>query len=189
MSRILVIHPINPQFRLIDTVVAVLKDGGVIVYPTDTGYALGCHIGDKNALERIRKIRELDNKHNLTLVCRDLSEIAIYAKVGKSAYRLIKGLTPGPYTFILPATREVPRRLQHPRRRTIGLRVPENPIAKAILESLSEPIMSTTLILPNEETPMVDAQEINERIGHAVDLIVDGGYAGAFLQVPAGARP
>ena len=178
MSQFLQIHPDNPQPRLIHRAVEILQQGGVVVYPTDSGYALGCHIGDKHAMERICRIRQLDNKHNFTLVCRDLSEIATYAKVGNTAYRLIKSLTPGPYTFILLATREVPRRLQNPKRRTIGLRVPDNAVAASLLEALGEPIMSSTLILPGEELPQTDPYEIREILEHSVDLIIDGGYCG-----------
>jgi len=178
MSQFLQIHPDNPQPRLIHRVVEILRNGGVIVYPTDSGYALGCHIGDKSAMERIRRIRQLDDRHNFTLVCRDLSEIATYAKVDNSAYRLIKRLTPGPFTFVLMATREVPRRLQHPKRKTIGLRVPDNHIASAILEQLDEPIMSTTLILPGQELPETDPYDIRETLEHHVDLVIDGGYCG-----------
>lgn len=177
-AQLISIHPDNPQQRLVAMAVQVLNKGGVIVYPTDSAYALGCHIGDKNAMERLRRIRALDNKHNFTLMCRDLSEIAIYAKVGKPHYRLMKSLTPGPYTFILKATREVPRRLQNPKRRTIGLRVPENNIALQILESLHEPIMSSTLIMPGDELPMVDPEDMFERLKNKVDLIIDGGSCG-----------
>jgi len=178
MAKILSIHPVDPQKRIISQVVDVLRKGGVVVYPTDSGYALGCHIGDKTAMQRIRKIRDIDEKHNFTLVCRDLSELAIYAKVSNQAFRLIKGLTPGPYTFILQANREVPRRLQNPRRRTIGLRVPANAIAIAILQEIAEPLMSTTLILPGDDMPMTDMDDIAQHIGHAVDVIIDGGYCG-----------
>ena len=178
MSQFLQIHPDNPQPRHIHRVVEILRGGGVIVYPTDSGYALGCHIGDKSAMERIRRVRQLDDKHNFTLVCRDLSEIATYAKVDNSAYRLIKRLTPGPFTFILMATREVPRRLQHPKRKTIGLRVPDNHIAAAILEQLGEPIMSSTLILPGQELPETDPYDIRDTLEHHVDLVIDGGYCG-----------
>jgi len=178
MTKLVEIHPDNPQKRIIGQIVDVLRKGGVVVYPTDSAYALGCHIGDKTAMERIRKIREVDNKHDFTLVCRDLSELAVYAKVGQQAFRMLKGLTPGPYTFILQATREVPRRLQNPRRRTIGLRVPANPIAIAILEEIAEPLMSSTLILPGDDSPMTDMDEIAQRIKHAVDVIIDGGYCG-----------
>ena len=178
MSEFLQIHPDNPQQRLIDKAVEIVKRGGVIVYPTDSGYALGCHIGDKAAMERIRTIRKVDEKHNFTLVCRDLSEIALYAKVDNTAYRLIKNHTPGPYTFILQATKEVPRRLQNPKRKTIGLRVPENPIAMALLEALGEPLMSSTLILPGEDMPLTDPYDIRDTLEHSLDLIIDGGYCG-----------
>jgi len=178
MSQFFQIHPDNPQQRLIDQAVDVIKRGGVIVYPTDSGYALGCHIGDKSAMERIRTIRQVDAKHNFTLVCRDLSEIATYAKVENDAYRLIKSLTPGPYTFILKATKEVPKRLQNPKRKTIGLRVPDNLIAQALLERLGEPLMSSTLILPGEDMPLTDPYDIRDTLEHALDLIIDGGYCG-----------
>ena len=178
MSELLQIHPDNPQARSIKRVAAILREGGVIVYPTDSGYALGCHIGDKNSMERFRRIRDLDSKHNFTLVCRDLSEISIYAKVDKAAYRMIKSLTPGPFTFIMMATREVPRRLQNPKRKTIGFRVPDNNIAAQILEELNEPIMSSTLIMPGNELPETDAYEIYELLEHQVDLVIDGGYCG-----------
>jgi tRNA threonylcarbamoyl adenosine modification protein (Sua5/YciO/YrdC/YwlC family) len=178
MSALISIHPENPQARLIAQVVNCLNTGGVVVYPTDSSYAFGCHLGEKNALERIRQIRRLDNNHNFTLVCRDLSEIAMYAKVDNTAYRLLKAYTPGPYTFILQATREVPRRLQHPKRKTIGLRVPDNMIAQAILAGLGEPIMSSTLALPDEDLPMTDPHDIRDRLGDRVNLIVDGGYCG-----------
>jgi tRNA threonylcarbamoyl adenosine modification protein (Sua5/YciO/YrdC/YwlC family) len=148
------------------------------VYPTDSSYGLACHIGDKRALDRIRRIRRLDDKHNLTLVCRDLSEIAIYAKVDNQAYRLLKNLTPGPYTFILKATRQVPPRLQHPRRATIGIRVPDHRVTQAPLEELGEPMMSTTLILPGQELPLTDPYEIREDLDNEVDLVIDGGYCG-----------
>ena len=178
MSKFFQIHVENPQQRLIDQAVDIIKAGGVIVYPTDSGYALGCHIGDKAAMERIRAIRQVDAKHNFTLVCRDLSEIATYAKVENSAYRLIKNHTPGPYTFILKATKEVPKRLQNPKRKTIGLRVPDNLIAQALLERLGEPLMSSTLILPGDDMPLTDPYDIRDTLEHALDLIIDGGYCG-----------
>jgi tRNA threonylcarbamoyl adenosine modification protein (Sua5/YciO/YrdC/YwlC family) len=178
MARIVEIHPRNPQSRLIAEVVAVIRAGGLIAYPTDSSYAFGCHIGDKRAMDRIRRIRKTDKHHNFTLVCSDLSEISLYARVENWAYRLIKSLTPGPYTFILPATREVPKRLQNPKRRTIGLRVPDHEIVKAMLESLGEPIMSSTLLLPGDDIPLTEANDIQERIGHQIDLVVDGGTAG-----------
>jgi len=176
MSQFFQIHPETPQPRLIRQAVEVVRAGGVIVYPTDSGYALGCLIGDKDALERIRAIRRLDEKHHFTLVCRDLSEIATYAKVENSIYRLLKAVTPGPYTFILPATREVPRRLQHPKRKTIGIRLPDNAIAQALLAELGEPLMSTTLILPGSQLPECDPYEIRQLLERQVDLIIDGGY-------------
>ena len=176
MSQFFQIHPDNPQPRLVRQAVELLRNGAVIVYPTDSAYALGCHLGDKKALDRIRDIRRVDDKHNFTLVCRDLSQAANYARMDNIAYRLINAHTPGPYTFILPATREVPRRLLHPKRRTIGIRIPDNRIAHALLEELGEPIMSTTLILPGEDMPMTDPYEIREVLEHQVDLVIDGGY-------------
>jgi len=178
MSRIFRIHPVTPQARLITQAVAILRAGGVIVYPTDSCYALGCRIGDKEALERIRYLRQLDDKHNLTILCRDLTELAAYAKVGNAAFRMMKSLTPGPYTFLLAATRDLPRRLQHPKRKTIGVRVPDNAIALALLAELSEPLLSTSLILPGETLPLNDPLEISERLGRQVDLVVDGGACG-----------
>jgi tRNA threonylcarbamoyl adenosine modification protein (Sua5/YciO/YrdC/YwlC family) len=176
MSQFFQIHAETPQPRLIRQAVDLLRGGAVIVYPTDSGYALGCLIGDKDAIERIRQIRRLDERHNFTLVCRDLSEIATYAKVDNSTYRLLKLLTPGAYTFILEATREVPRRLQHPKRKTIGIRVPDNAIAQALLTELGEPLMSTTLILPGDELPLTDPYEFRGQLERQVDLIIDGGY-------------
>ena len=158
--------------------VDIIRDGGVVVYPTDSAYALGCHIGDKAALDRIRRIRQLDNRHNFTLVCRDLSEIASYARVDNTAYRLLKHNTPGPYTFILKATSEVPKRLLHPKRKTVGLRVPDNAIAAALLEDLGEPLMSVTLIMPGDEYPLIDPYDIRKTLEHSVDLVIDGGYCG-----------
>jgi len=178
MSKYLKIHPDNPQHRLIGQAVDIIRADGLVVYPTDSSYALGCHVGDKRGMERIRQIRALDKQHNFTLVCRDLSEIATYAKVDNSAYRMMKSLTPGPFTFILRATNEVPRRLQNPKRKTIGLRVPAHPIAQALLEALGEPLMSSTLILPGEDMPETDVYDIQERIRHEVDLIIDGGNCG-----------
>jgi tRNA threonylcarbamoyl adenosine modification protein (Sua5/YciO/YrdC/YwlC family) len=178
VSQFFQIHPDNPQQRLISQAVDIIKKGGVVVYPTDCAYALGCHLGDKSALEKIKRIRKLDDKHNFTLVCRDLSEIGTYAKVDNSVYRLLKAHTPGAYTFILNATTEVPRRLLHPKRRTIGLRIPENNIALHIMEALGEPIMSTSLIMPGEELPLTDPYEIRDVLQHDVDLVIDGGYCG-----------
>ena len=179
MSQFFQIHPDNPQQRLINQAVEIIKRGGVIAYPTDSAYALGCQLGDKAALERIRRIRKLDDNHNFTLVCRDLSELGTYARVNNSVFRLIRNHTPGPYTFILKATDEVPRRLLHPKRRTIGLRVPENRIALALLETLAEPLMSVTLILPGDDVPLTDPFDIRERLEHDLDLVIDGGVCGA----------
>ena len=178
MSQYFVIHPVTPQKRLIHRAVEIIDQGGLIVYPTDSCYALGCHIGDKQATQRIRKIRNVDDKHHFTLVCRDLSELSNYALVDNSAYRLMKTCTPGPYTFLLKATHEVPRRLQTPKRKTIGLRVPDHPIALALCEELGQPLMSSTLILPEQEEPLSDPQEMREVLGNQVDLIIDGGYCG-----------
>ena len=178
MSQFYQIHPDNPQVRLIRSAADIIRAGGVVVYPTDSAYALGCHIGDKNALDRIRRIRKLDDRHNFTLVCSDLSEIATYAKVDNAVYRLLRHSTPGPYTFILKATSEVPRRLMHPKRKTVGLRVPDNRIAAALLADLGEPLMSVTLIMPGEEYPMLDPYDIRDTLQHEVDLVIDGGYCG-----------
>lgn len=178
MTQFFQIHPDNPQLRLIRSAVEIIHKGGLVIYPTDSSYALGCHIGDKTAMERIRQIRKLDDKHNFTLVCRDLSEIANYAKVGNQHYRLLKTLTPGPYTFIHKATKLVPRRLQHARKKTIGIRIPDNRITQALLDVLGEPLMSSTLILPGEDMPMTDPYEMKDILGHAVDLVIDGGYCG-----------
>lgn len=178
MSQFFQIHPDNPQARLVRQAVDIIRDGGVVVYPTDSAYALGCHIGDKNALDRIRRIRRLDANHNFTLVCRDLSEIATYARVDNAAYRLMKHATPGPYTFVLRATSEVPRRLMHPKRKTVGLRVPDNRVAAALLADLGEPLMSVTLIMPGEEYPLIDPYDIRQVLEHQVDLVIDGGYCG-----------
>jgi tRNA threonylcarbamoyl adenosine modification protein (Sua5/YciO/YrdC/YwlC family) len=178
MAQFFQIHPDNPQVRLIHQAVEIVRGGGLIIYPTDSSYALGCQIGNKDAMDRIRAIRRLDDKHNFTLVCRDLSEIATYALVENQDYRLLKTLTPGPYTFILKATRQVPRRLQNERRKTIGIRVPDNRIAQALLQELGEPLMSSTLILPGEDFPMIDPYEMRDLLGHEVDLVIDGGYCG-----------
>lgn len=179
MAQFFQIHPQNPQSRLIRTAVEIVRKGGVIVYPTDSCYALGCHIGDKAAMERIRAIRQVNAQHHFTLVCRDLTEIAQYARVDNVQYRLLKANTPGSYTFLLQATREVPRRLQNPRRSSIGIRVPDHPVALALLAELNEPLLSSTLILPGDEAPLTDAEEIRERLEHQVDLVLDGGHCGA----------
>lgn len=178
MSQYFVIHPDNPQVRLVRQAAAMLRDGAVIVYPTDSGYALGCHLDDKQAVTRIRQIRDLDEHHHLTLMCRDLSEISRYARVDNSKFRLLKMNTPGSYTFILEATKEVPRRLQHPKRSTIGIRIPDHAVALALLEELGEPLLSTTLILSEAHHPLTDIDEIRELLEHRVDLIVEGGAVG-----------
>lgn len=176
MAQFFSIHPDTPQSRLIRQAVDIIRAGGVAVYPTDCSYAIGCHIGDKGAMERIRAIRQVDDHHHFTLVCRNLAEIAQYAKVDNQQYRLLKACTPGSYTFILQASREVPRRLQHPKRSTIGLRVPANPIVEALLDELNEPLLSSTLILPGESLPMNDPYEIRTLLEHSADVIIDGGY-------------
>lgn len=178
MSQHFYVHPDNPQVRLISQAVQILQNGGVIVYPTDSGYALGCQMGNKDALERICRIRRIEPNHDFTLVCRDLSEISTYAKVDNTAFRLVKNNTPGPYTFIFKATKEVPRRLMNEKKKTIGIRVPQNPIAQALLGELGEPLMSTSLILPGSEVAESDPYEIRDRLGQVVDLIIDGGYLG-----------
>ena len=178
MARLVELHPVNPQPRRIAEVAAAIRSGGLVAYPTDSSYALGCHLGDKRAMDRIRRIRRTDKDHNFTLVCSDLSEISIYARVDNWAYRLIKALTPGPYTFILPATREVPKRLQHARRRTIGLRVPDHTVVRSMLNALGEPIMSSTLSLPGDDMPLTDVDEIERRIGHDIEIIIAAGSTG-----------
>jgi tRNA threonylcarbamoyl adenosine modification protein (Sua5/YciO/YrdC/YwlC family) len=178
MSIYLQLHPVSPQLRFIRQAVQCLRGGGVIVYPTDSCYALGCHIGDKNALERIREIRQTDRNHHFTLVCRDLAEVGKYALVENWQYRLLRAHTPGPYTFLLKASRETPRRLKHERRGTIGLRVPDHPVTALLLSELGEPVMSSTLLLPGEDLPRTDAQEIYEKLQHSVDMVLDGGNCG-----------
>ena len=178
MSQFFQIHPDNPQLRLIRQATQYIRDGGIVVYPTDSAYALGCQIGNKAALDRIRRLRRLDANHNFTLVCRDLSELATFARVDNTVYRLLRNNTPGPYTFILRATSEVPRRLMHPKRKTVGLRVPANTIAQALLGDLGEPIMSVTLIMPGEDLPLIDPYDIRDTLQHEVDLVIDGGYCG-----------
>lgn len=178
MSQFFTIHPTNPQPRLIKQAADLVRNGAVIAYPTDSCYALGCHLGDKEAVARIRQIRGVDDKHHMTMVCRDLSELARYARVDNVQFRLLKNNTPGSYTFILDATKEVPKRLQHPKRSTIGVRIPDHPVALALLEELGEPLISSTLILPNEEFAMNDAEQIRDLLQHQIDLVVDGGAVG-----------
>jgi len=178
MSQFFTIHPTNPQPRLIKQAADLVRNGAVIAYPTDSCYALGCHLGDKDAVARIRQIRGVDDKHHMTIVCRDLSELARYARVDNVQFRLLKNNTPGSYTFILEATKEVPKRLQHPKRCTIGMRIPDHPVALALLEELGEPLISSTLILPNEEFALNDAEQIRDLLQHQIDLVVDGGAVG-----------
>lgn len=178
MSQFFYVHPDNPQTRLMNQAAAIIRNGGVVVYPTDSGYAIGCHLGNKNALERICQIRKIGKDHNFTLVCRDLSELSLYARVDNQAFRLIRNHTPGAYTFIFKASKEVPRRLLNPKKKTIGIRVPDNNIALALLEALGEPLMSSTLILPNSEVAESDPEEIRDSLEHVVDLIINGGHLG-----------
>jgi tRNA threonylcarbamoyl adenosine modification protein (Sua5/YciO/YrdC/YwlC family) len=178
LSQYFELHPVSPQLRLIRRAAEIVRNGGVIAYPTDSCYALGCHIGDKGALERVRRIRQADRHHHFTLVCRDLSEIARFAKVETWQFRLLKACTPGPYTFLLPATRETPRRLQHERRRTIGIRVPDHPVPLMLLDELGEPLMSSTLSLPGDALPLTNGKEIRDRLEHEIDAVLDGGNCG-----------
>ena len=181
MAQFFVVHAQNPQRRLIRRAVETLRSGGLIVYPTDSCYALGCRIGEKQAMGRLRRVRQMGESHHLTLVCRDLSQIAQYARVDNVQYRLLRKTTPGGYTFILRATREVPKRLLNPRRKTIGLRVPDHPVVQALLRELGEPILSSTLILPGDDRPMTDAEEIRERLEHDIDLVLDAGSCGVEM--------
>jgi tRNA threonylcarbamoyl adenosine modification protein (Sua5/YciO/YrdC/YwlC family) len=178
MAQYFVIHPRNPQSRLIQQAAQIVRRGGIIVYPTDSSYALGCHLGDKAAMERLRHIRGIDEEHHLTLVCSDLSEIARYAQVDNRTYRMLRAATPGSYTFILRATREVPKRLQHPKRRTIGIRVPDHAVVRDLLTELGEPLLSTTLLMKSEDLPLNDPEEIRARLEHQVDCIIDSGSCG-----------
>ena len=178
MAQFFQINPDNPNARLVRQAATLLGEGAVIVYPTDSGYALGCHLEDKEAVTRIRHIRGLDEQHHLTLMCRDLSELAIYARVDNVQFRLLKNNTPGAYTFILAATKEVPRRLQHPKRSTVGMRIPDHPVALALLQELGEPLLSSTLILPDAAYPLTDVDEIRELLERQVDLVIEGGAVG-----------
>lgn len=178
MTQLFKIHPVNPQHRLLEQAARIVLDGGVVIYPTDSCYALGWHIGDKQALEKVRRIRQTERDHDFTLVCRDLSEIATYARVDNWAYRMLRSLTPGPYTFVLRATHEVPKRLQDPKRRSIGIRVPNHRIAQALLEALGEPLMSSTLLLPGDAVPLSDPDDILERMQGVADAVLDGGACG-----------
>ncbi len=175
MSQLFAIHPDNPQARLLRQASMIIQEGGLIIYPTDSGYALGCALGNKQALERIRRIRQLDKHHNMTLVCRDLSTVGTYARVTNPIFRLLKAFTPGSYTFILKATNIVPRLMLHPSRKTLGLRIPDHTIALALLEALDAPMMSSTLLLPSGEAPLSEPEAIRDLLGHQIDLIIDGG--------------
>ncbi len=175
MAQYFEIHPENPQLRLIHRAVEIINKGGVVAYPTDSSYAIACHIGDKQALDKIRRIRQLDDKHNFTLVCKDLTQVSIFTKMSNDAFRLVKSLTPGPFTFILNATREVPRRLQRAKRKTIGIRIPDHPVAQMLVQELAEPLFSTTLILPGDEDSITDPYEIRKRLEHELDLVIDAG--------------
>ncbi|MGA8705359.1 MAG: L-threonylcarbamoyladenylate synthase [Steroidobacteraceae bacterium] len=178
MSQYFQLHGVNPQLRLIRRAAEIVRGGGLIAYPTDSCYALGCHIGDADALERLRRIRGADKHHHFTLVCRDLREIGRYARIDTWQFRLLKAATPGPFTFLLPATRETPRRLQHPKRRTIGIRVPDHIVPRMLLTELDEPLMSSTLLLPGDAMPLTDGEEIRARLEHQLDAILDGGHCG-----------
>jgi len=178
MSQYFELHPVTPQARLIRRGVEIVRSGGVIAYPTDSCYALGCHIGDKDALERVRRIRQADRHHHFTLVCRDVGEAARFARIDTPQFRMLKACTPGPFTFLLPATRETPRRLQHEKRRTVGIRVPDHPVPQLLLAELGEPLMSSTLMLPGDELPLTDGREIRARLEHQIDAVLDGGHCG-----------
>lgn len=175
MAQLFIVHPEHPQPRLIRQAVSIMREGGVIAFPTDSAYALGCHTGDAAAVQRIRSIRQVDERHHFTLMCRDLAEIATYARVDNVQYRLLKAVTPGSYTFILEATRELPRRILHPKRKTIGIRVPEHPVALALLEELGEPMLTATLSLPGDDEALTDAQEIRDRLQHQIEAVIDAG--------------
>jgi tRNA threonylcarbamoyl adenosine modification protein (Sua5/YciO/YrdC/YwlC family) len=175
MAQFFEIHPENPQLRLIHRAVEIIRQGGVIAYPTDSSYAIACHIGDKQAMDNLRRLRQLDDKHNFTLVCKDLAQVSNFTKIGNDAYRLIKTLTPGPFTFLLDATREVPRRLQHPKKKTIGIRIPDNAVALLLVKELEEPLLSTSLILPGTSDALTDPYEIREKLEHQLDLVIDAG--------------
>jgi tRNA threonylcarbamoyl adenosine modification protein (Sua5/YciO/YrdC/YwlC family) len=175
MSQYFEIHPQNPQRRLIHQAVEIIRQGGVIVYPTDSSYAIACHVDDKQALDRLRRIRQIDDKHDFSLVCDNLTQVSQFTKIANESYRLIKALTPGAFTFILDATKEVPRRLQHPKKKTIGIRIPDHPIARLLISELGEPLLSSTLVLPNHETALADPYQIRQCLEHEIDLIIDGG--------------
>ena len=178
MARYFDVHPVDPQRRVIGQIVDVVRGGGLIAYPTDSCYALGCQIGDRGGIDRIREIRSLDDKHHFTLVCRDFAQLGVFVQVSNTVFRMVKAATPGSYTFILPATREVPRRLLHPKKKTVGVRIPAHGVTQAILTELGEPLLSSTLLLPDQEEPMTQGWEIKERLDHVVDAVVDSGDCG-----------
>jgi tRNA threonylcarbamoyl adenosine modification protein (Sua5/YciO/YrdC/YwlC family) len=178
VSQYFKVHPVNPQLRLLNRAAEIIRAGGIVAYPTDSSYALGWHLGDKSALERVRRVRGIERDHDFTLACRDLSDISTYARVENAAYRLLKSLTPGPYTFVLKATHELPKRLQDPKKRSIGIRVPDNEIAQMLIGALGEPLMSSTLLLPGDAFPLTDPEDIRDRVGHQIDLVIDGGHCG-----------
>ena len=178
MARYFDVHPVDPQRRAVSQVVGLVRDGGLVVYPTDSCYALGCSLGNKDGIDRIRKIRDLDESHHFTLVCRDFAQLGQFVHVSNAIFRAVKAATPGPFTFILPATREVPRRLLHPRKKTVGVRIPDHVVAQALLAELGEPLVSSTLLLPGEEEPLTQGWEIKEELDHAVDAVVDAGDCG-----------
>ncbi|MCH6471470.1 L-threonylcarbamoyladenylate synthase [Sinomonas terrae] len=178
MARYFDVHPVDPQPRLIGQIVRILQDGGLIAYPTDSCYALGAQMGNRQALDRIRQIRRLDDKHHFTLVCRDFAQLGQLVNIDNDVFRAIKGVTPGPYTFILPATREVPRRMLHPKKKTVGVRIPDNNVVRALVAELGEPILSSTLLLPGDEDPLIDGWDIKERLDNVLDAVVDAGDCG-----------
>ena len=180
MAQFFEIHPDTPQLRLINRAVEIIQKGGIIAYPTDSSYAIACHIGDKQALDKIRRIRQLDDKHDFTLICKDLAQVSTFTKIGNDAFRLIKALTPGPFTFILDATKEVPRRLQHPKKKTIGIRIPDHPVAQLLVQQLDEPLFSTTLVMPGDAEALSDPYEIRDRLEHELDLVIDAGACSAL---------
>lgn len=175
MAQFFEVHPKNPQLRLIHQAVEIIQQGGIVAYPTDSSYAIACHIGDKQAMDKIRRIRQLDDKHDFTLVCKDLTQVSMFTKIGNDAFRLIKALTPGPFTFILDATKEVPRRLQHSKKKTIGIRIPDHPVAQLLLRELDEALFSSTLMLPGDQEALADPYEIREKLEHELDLVIDAG--------------
>jgi tRNA threonylcarbamoyl adenosine modification protein (Sua5/YciO/YrdC/YwlC family) len=179
LARYFAVHPVDPQPRSIHQVVDILREDGLVAYPTDSCYALGIQLGNRHGLERIRRLRHLDERHHFTLVCRDFAQLGQLAQLSNAAFRAVKAATPGPYTFILPATPEVPKRLMHPKKRTVGVRIPEHPVVRSLLEAMGEPILSSTLLLPGDEEPLTDGWQIKERLDHEVDAVIDSGECGA----------